>query len=378
MAEFIPYGRQSVSEADIQTVVEVLRGDWLTTGPSIDRFEEAICEATTAKHCVAVSSGTAALHAAYEALGVGPGDEVIVPAQTFSATANAAIYLGADVVFADIDETLTMDVDHTASLVTERTKVIAPVDLTGQPADIDAFLSLARKHGAFVVEDASHSLGAAYKGRPVGTVADLTTLSFHPVKIVTTAEGGAITTNDAALHQRLAEFRTHGIERGSVEADPGAGGWAYDIDEIGFNYRITDVQAALGVAQMGHLTDFIARRNAIADRYLTDLADLDGLELPVIADYTTTHAWHLFVIRVEPERRGAVFARLRERGIGVQVHYIPVNMLKAYRKRGFRPEDTPRCLDAYRRMISIPCFPDLTDAQQTRVIEEVRDAVVNA
>jgi perosamine synthetase len=378
MSEYIPYGRQSVSEDDIATVVNVLRGDWLTTGPSIDRFEDAICHATGADHCVAVSSGTAALHAAYEAVGLGPGDEVIVPAQTFSATANAAIYLGAEVVFADVDETLTMDAAHVAELVSERTEIIAPVDFTGQPADLDAFRDLAASVGAYVVEDASHSLGAAYKGRKVGTIADLTTFSFHPVKIVTTAEGGAITTSAPELNRRLARFRTHGIERGHIAGDPDAGGWAYDIDEIGYNYRITDVQAALGVAQMGHLDDFVARRNAIASRYMEAFSDEEGIELPVVADWTTRHAWHLFVIRVDAARRGAIFERLRERGIGVQVHYIPVNMLQAYRKRGFDPNDTPRSLEAYRRMISIPCFPDLTDEQQERTIEEVRDAVRTA
>lgn len=368
----IPYGRQLIEDADIEAVVEVLRGDWLTTGPTVDAFEGALAEAGGAMQAVAIANGTAALHAAYEAAGVGPGDEVIVPSLTFSATANAARYLGATVRFADVDETLTMDPEHAASLVNERTKVIAPVDFAGHPADIDRIREVAAKVDAVVVEDAAHSLGAAYKGRPVGSLADMTTFSFHPVKLITTAEGGAILTDDAAYVARLRSFRSHGMRRGEVAGDPEAGGWAYDIDEIGYNYRLSDLQCALGLSQISRLGAWIARRQDIAAMYRKLLADLPEIELPPQAEWCTSHAHHLFAIRVPAERRRAIFDALREQGILVQVHYIPVNMLEAYQQAGYSPDETPRTLEAYQRMISIPCFPSMTDGDVERVAQTIR------
>jgi perosamine synthetase len=353
----LPYGRQWVSEEDIATVVDVLRGDWLTTGPNVDAFEQALCEASGASHGVAISNGTAALHAAYDAAGLGPGDEVIVPSQTFSATANAALYCGATVKFADNDDTLTIDPEHVKSLITDRTKIISAVDFTGHVCDMDALRAIADEHGCHLVEDAAHSLGAAYKGRPVGTLADMTTFSFHPVKIITTAEGGAIMTSDDELHDRLARFRTHGIERGRLDADPDAGDWAYEIEHLGYNYRLTDVQCALGTAQLGHLSGWIEKRQQIAARYNELLASVEGVRTPVQAEWCTSHAWHLYIIRVDAAHRRAIFDALREAGILVQVHYIPVNMLKLYRDRGHHHEDTPRALQAYHEMISLPCYP---------------------
>lgn len=374
----LPYGRQWIEEEEIEAVAQVLRSDWLTTGPMVSRFEEGLRRATGAAHALAISNGTAALHAAYAALGVGPGDEVIVPAQTFSATANAARYLGATVRFADVDETLTMDVESAAGLVNAQTKVIAPVDFTGHVADMGRLRELADAHGLKLVEDAAHSLGAAYRGRAVGTLAELTTLSFHPVKIITTAEGGAVLTNDSALAERVGRFRTHGIVRGQLCGDADAGGWAYDIEEIGYNYRLTDVQSALGVVQLSRLGVWIERRQQIAAMYKSLLSGIDDLELPHVAEWCTSHAWHLFVIRVPAGLRRRVFDGLRERKLSPQVHYIPVNMLTAYQRLGYRPDQTPRALEAYDRMISIPCYPKMTDDDVGRAAEAVREALAEA
>lgn len=375
MASPIPYSQQWVSEEDIAAVIEVLRSSWLTTGPNVDRFEETLVEATGAKHAVAISNGTAALHAAYDAVRLEPGDEVIVPAQTFSATANAALYCGAKVRFADVDETLTIDPQSVQNLVNNNTRIITGVDFTGHTCDFDRLREIATDCGAVLVEDAAHSLGASYKGCAVGTIADLTTFSFHPVKIITTAEGGAILTNNDEYARHLNKFRTHGIERGRLDGDPDAGGWKYEIELLGYNYRLTDLQSALGVAQLAHLGGWIERRQQIAARYNELLADVDHVELPLQAEWCTSHSWHLYVIRVPAEHRLAIFEALRERGVLVQVHYIPVNMLKLYQDRGHKPEDTPRALEAYQRMISIPCFPKMSDDDIESVSEIVREVV---
>lgn len=377
---FIPYGSQWLDEDDIAAVVEVLRGDWLTTGPAVDAFEAALAEAGGVGHAVAVNSGTAALHAAYEAAGVGPGDEVIVPALTFSATANAARYLGATVRFADVDpQTLTMSADAARALLGARTKVIAPVDFAGHPADYDALRQVADAAGATLVADAAHSIGATYRGRPVGAVAAMTCFSFHPVKTITSGEGGAVLTDDAELATRMRRFRTHGIIRDvdRLSDDPSPGGWAYDIETIGYNYRMTDFQCALGHSQLRKLKRFITRRQTIAARYRELLVGVEGVDLPPVAGWCS-HAYHLFVIRVAADRRKAIFEALRDRGIGVQVHYIPVNMLAAYRRLGYDPADTPVTLENYRRMISIPCFPAMTDAHVERVARVVREVVAEA
>lgn len=372
---FLPYGRQCVDDRDIAAVTEVLRGDWLTTGPTIDRFEAGLVAATSAARAVAVSSGTAALHLAYAALGVGPGDEVIVPALTFSATANAALHLGADVRFADVDPaTLTVDPASVASLVSPRTRVITAVDYAGHPADYDALRPIASSCGAHLLADACHSLGASYRGRPVGSVADVSCLSFHPVKPITTGEGGAVVTHDAEVADRVARLRSHGMERGRVEADPDAGAWAYDIAELGWNYRITDLQCALGLRQLDELAGWIVRRQEIAARYRQRLAGHPYVVLPPEAPWAS-HGYHLFAVQVPAVRRRAVFDALRAAGIGVQVHYIPVNMLQLYRARGHRPEDTPRTLEAYRGLLSLPCYPALGDEDVDRVVDALIEAV---
>ena len=371
--DFIPYGRQIIDGDDIEAVARVLGGDWLTTGPAVDEFESRLAARCGAKYAVAVNSGTAALHAAYCAAGVGPGTEVIVPALTFSATANAALHLGAKVRFADVDDrTLTMDPDSVQKLIGEDTVAVAPVDFAGHPADIDAIREVASQVGAVVVQDGAHSLGARYRGRPVGCVADMTTFSFHPVKAITTGEGGAVVTDDREWAQKMRRFRNHGIARRKSGEDEEY--WRYDIEEVGYNYRITDMQCALGISQLGKLSRFIERRRAIAQRYRGLLADISGLELPPDEPWCE-HAYHLFVIRVPAGLRAEIFAGLKGRGIGVQVHYLPVNMLTAYRRRGHRPEQTPVALSNYRRMISIPCFPAMIDEQVDRMARQVRGVI---
>jgi len=376
MTRYIPYGRQWISEEDIEAVSTVLRGDWLTTGPNVDAFEDALANVGGAKHAVAVNSGTAALHAAYEAVGVGPGDVVIVPSLTFSATANAARYLGAEVRFADIDsDTLTLCAKSVEVLLCERTKAVVAVDFAGHPADYDALRGVLPA-GCALIADAAHSIGGSYRGRPVGTLADLTCTSFHPVKTITTGEGGAVWTDSSEFATRMKEFRSHGIIRpiSNLEGDPDIGGWGYDIEDIGFNYRITDFQCALGLKQLERLPQWIKRRQEIAQFYREELKGVPDLELPPVMDWAS-HAYHLFVIRVPAERRRKIFDELRANGIGTQVHYIPVNMLTAYRKLGFHPEDTPQTLHTYQRSISIPCFPLMTDDDVEYCVSRIRAVV---
>ncbi len=373
----LPYGRQWIEEDDVEAVARALRGEFLTTGPTVEAFERALAQRCGARHAVVVSNGTAALHAAYFAVGVGPGDEVVTTPLTFSATANAAAWQGARPVFADVDpRTLLLDPEQARRAITPRTRVLAPVDYAGEPADLDAFRALAREKGLVLLEDAAHSLGATLGGRPVGSLADLTILSFHPVKHITTAEGGAVLTDDDRLAQRLRDFRSHGIVREPARLGRDEGAWYYDIEEIGLNYRLTDMQCALGLSQLGKLDRFLARRRALAAAYRRLLEGEERVVLPASRD-DQAHAFHLFPIRLagpNPQRR-LVFERLRAAGVGVQVHYVPVNALTAYRKRGYSPEQTPHALDAYSRLISLPLFPAMQDADVARVVAALKEAL---
>jgi len=375
MSEFVPYGRQWIDEDDIQSVVEVLRSDFLTTGPMVRRFEEGLERYTGARHAVALNSGTSALHAAYFAAGLRPGDEIVTTPLTFAATANAALYLGAQVRFVDVEpDTGNLDPAALPQALSERTRLIVPVDYTGHPSDYDAIVKVARTHGLRVVADAAHSLGARYKGRPVGTLADATELSFHPVKPVTTAEGGAVLTNDPALAERVGAFRSHGIVRDPARMHQDEGPWYYEVQHLGYNYRLTDVQSALGLSQLQKLDAFIARRRAIAKRYFENLRDLPQLLLPTVRP-DVEPGWHLFVVRVvEPERRRVFFERLRELGLGVQVHYVPVHWHPIYRELGFKRGQFPQAEDFYARAVSLPIFPKMSDADVDSVIERVRRA----
>ena len=375
MPEFIPYGRQWISEDDIEAVAEVLRSDFVTTGPTIQRFERALTESTGARFAVAVNSGTAALHAMYAAAGIGPGDEIITTPLTFAATANAALYLGASVVFADVlEDTGNIDPAAVEAAITPRTKAIVAVDYAGHPADYDDLADIATRHGIVLLADAAHSLGATYKGRPVGTLASASALSFHPVKPVTTAEGGAILTDDPELAARAARFRTHGISRDRSTL-VSQGDWYYEQLELGYNYRLTDVQAALGVSQLKRLNDFISRRREIASFYLESRTALGSLRVPCVRDGVRP-GWHLFPVRVlDPVDRRPLFDRLRVAGLGVQVHYIPVYWHPFYERLGFARGACPVAESFYAAVISLPIFPRMTDKDRQAVVERVADAL---
>jgi UDP-4-amino-4,6-dideoxy-N-acetyl-beta-L-altrosamine transaminase len=353
----IPYGHQSINDDDVVAVEKVLRGDWLTQGPHIEEFEDALCETTGARHAVAFTSGTAALHAAAQAAHVGPARTLATSALSFVASANCGVYVGAAIDFVDIDPaTLNLDPRQ----IPEEIDTLVAVHYAGLPVDLTALSRRPR----VIIEDAAHALGAFTSDGPVGSCArsDMCCFSFHPVKLITTGEGGAVTTNDDELAERLRRFRNHGIER-----PDGAEPWVYDVVDTGFNYRMTDVQAALGTSQIARLEPFVERRNAIAARYRALLADAP-LELPPAAPAGARHAYHLFPIRVADRRR--VFEGLRAEGIGVQVHYIPIHHHTAFRGRGsWRLPNTDA---AYAGLISLPCYPDLRDEQQDRVVEILR------
>jgi perosamine synthetase len=386
----LPYGRHSVTEEEIQSVVDVLRGDWLTTGPVVEQFEQAFAGYVGTGQAVAVSSGTAALHAAMFALGVGPGDEVIVPAMTFAATANCVVFQGAAPVFADVEAaTLLLDPDQVQARLTSRTKAVIAVDYAGQPCDYQALRSLAEEHALALVADGSHALGARDSGLPsaghgnappngrVGSLADLSAFSLHAVKPITTGEGGMITTDKAGLAERMRRFRNHGFNRDHRQRER-SGSWFYEMTELGYNYRLTDFQCALGLGQLSGLDGRIARRRQIADAYDRAFAELPGLE-PLGIRRGASHARHLYVIRLDPQRLGVdrpeVFAALRDEGIGAGVHYIPVHLHPFYRQRfGTGPGDCPVAEAAYQQILSLPIFPAMSDRDVAHVVEAVRTA----
>ncbi|HOM08487.1 MAG TPA: aminotransferase class I/II-fold pyridoxal phosphate-dependent enzyme, partial [Syntrophales bacterium] len=298
----IPYGRQSIDEEDIQAVVEVLRSDWLTTGPKVEEFERAFARAVGAKHAVAVSSGTAALHAAMYALGIGPGDEVIVPPMTFAATANCVVFQGGTPVFADVEEeTLLIDPKEVERRITPRTRAIIAVDYAGQPCDYDELCRIAKNNNIYLVSDACHALGAKYKGRPVGSLADLTVFSFHPVKHITTGEGGMITTDHPELADRMRIFRNHGITTDHRQREA-LGSWFYEMVDLGYNYRITDFQCALGLSQLKKLPIWLKRRHEIADEYRKFFSGSIDFE-PLIVRDKVYHAYHLYIIRLKSKKK---------------------------------------------------------------------------
>lgn len=372
----IPYGRQDIRDADIEAVIACLRSDWLTQGPRVPRFEEAVAAYCGARHAVAVNSGTAALHLACLALDLGPGDWLWTSPLTFVASANCARYCGAQVDFVDIDPaTGLMSIDRLAEKLAEAEragrlpKIVVPVHFAGASCDMAAIHELAQRYGFRILEDAAHALGGRYRGEPVGCCrySDITIFSFHPVKLITTGEGGMAVTNDAELARKMARLRSHGITRDPTEmSETPEGAWYYEQAMLGFNYRLTDFQAALGLSQLARLDEYVARRTALAARYAARLADWP-LTLPASPDWTTS-AWHLYVIRVSPARRRQLFEALRAAGIGVQVHYIPVHRQPYYRALGFRAGDFPQAEAFYAGALSLPLFPMLSEAEQDRVI----------
>ncbi len=383
----IPYGCQDITEEDIAAVVDVLRSDFITQGPVVGRFESALAGRCDAGHGVAVSNGTAGLHLALLALGVGPGDLVWTSSITFVASANAARYCGAAVDFVDIDPgTANLCPDRLAEKLerAERDgslpKVVVPVHFAGQSSAMDRISELSGRYGFRILEDASHALGGAYRGAPVGSCrwSDATVHSFHPVKIITTGEGGMVTTNDEELAWRLSTLRTHGITRDSARMTGASHGpWYYQQLELGYNYRLTDLQSALGLSQLGRLDEFAARRSALAARYDEALA---GFPLrPLARDRNATSGWHLYVVRLDLSAIGCnrreVFDRLRAAGVGVNVHYIPVHLQPDYVRLGFSPGQFPEAERYYEECLSLPLFPGLSDEQFAAVVEAVRLAV---
>jgi dTDP-4-amino-4,6-dideoxygalactose transaminase len=368
----LPYGRQSIDQTDLDAVADALHSGWLTTGPAVERFESDLSARTGGAACIAVTSGTAALHTAYAALGVGPGDEVITSPMTFVATASCASMLGAAVVFADVEEdTANLDPEAATAAVTPRTRVVAAVDYAGHPAEYDHLTAVARSAGAALLADAAHSIGGTYKGRPVGTLADCTTLSFFPTKNLTTAEGGAVATHDPDLERRAREFRTVGLVRDRArQRYPEEGGWHQEVHAFGLNYRLPDLLCALGSNQLTRLAGFTRRRADLTARYHQLLRDVPGLRLPVQRDHVEP-AWHLFPVRVLDGRRREVFDGMRAAGIGVQVNYIPAYWHPVYEDLGYRRGMCPRAEAFYEQEISLPLFPDLTEDQQDIVVEQL-------
>ena len=375
----LPYGRQWIDEEDIAAVVEVLRSDWLTTGPKVDEFEQSFAETVGAKEAVAVSNGTAALHASVYALGIGPGDEVIVPPMTFAASANCILYEGGTPVFADVDaETLLIDPNQVESKITGRTKAIIAVDYAGQACDYDALTDITHAHNIHLVDDACHALGGYYKNKPVGSLADLNTFSLHPVKHITSGEGGVITTDNSLFAEKMRRFRSHGIASDHRQREL-SGSWFYEMVDLGYNYRLTDFQCALAMNQLKKLSGWVKRRQEIAKRYDVAFSDMSEIT-PLSVQKDVSHAYHLYVIRLNPEKihtnRATIFKALRAEGIGVNVHYIPVHLHPFYQQKlGTKRGMCPVAEKAYEDIISIPIFPKMNDDDVNDVITAVQKVI---
>lgn len=375
ISDFIPYGRQNIDEDDIEAVVKVLQSPLITQGPEIDQFEALVAAYCGVRFAVAFNSGTSALHAAMFAAGVQAGDEVVTSPITFVASANAALYMQAHPVLVDIDPaSYCLNGAKLARAITARTRVIVPVDYAGYPADLDEIMPLAKQHGLVVIEDAAHALGAVRAGRKVGQQADMTMFSFHPVKHITTGEGGMIVTNRADYDRRLRQFRNHGLVREEARMEEYHGPWYYEMQTLGYNYRMTSIQAALGITQMGKLEAFIAERRKLARVYDQAFEDHDTVRVPPEPPEDSRHAYHLYPLLLKRGiNRRAFFNYLRSKNIGAQVHYIPVHFQPYYRHLyGYQPGDFPVAEDFYAREISLPMFPGLSSADQEYVIKMVK------
>jgi perosamine synthetase len=368
----IPYGRQYIDEEDVQGVVAALRSDWLTTGPRVAEFEKAFARSTETQYGVAVSSGTAALHASMYALEIGPGDEVIVPALTFAATANCVVFQGGTPIFCDVEpDTLLIDPEQIEKKITSSTKAVVAVDYAGHPCDYDTIRAIADKHGLNLVADACHALGGEYRGLAVGSLGDLSTFSFHPVKHITTGEGGMITTNQRVLAERMRLFRNHGINTEFREREQ-LGSWHYEMVDLGYNYRITDIQCALGIGQLRKLPNFIKRRREIAFLYDQALSSVSEVE-PLTVRGNVLHAYHLYVVKVDFSKtrggRTSFFQLMRERGVRANVHYIPVHLHPYYGKKfGTGLGLCPVAEEEYEKIVSLPIYPAMTDKDVDKVV----------
>ena len=375
----LPYGHQQIDEDDVRAVVEVLRSEWVTTGPKVEEFEEAFAAYVGCKYAVSFSSGTAALHASVFAAELGPGDEAITSPLTFCATANCVLYQGATPVFADVrSETLTIDSEEIVRRINSRTKAVLPVDYAGFPADLEKILALAEQHGLTVIEDGCHALGAEFKRRRVGSIAHMTVFSFHPVKHITTGEGGMVTTNNEDFARRLRLFRNHGINS-DARRRMAEGQWYYEMISLGYNYRLSDIGCALGLSQLRKLESNLARRRQIAARYNEAFGDLSGVLIPRTQPHARP-AWHLYPVRFDQNVLGVgkseLFVALRAEGLGVNVHYIPVHLHPYYQQRfGDQRGQYPLSEQAYEQLVSLPMFHGMTDCDVEDVIAAVRKLV---
>ena len=373
MTILIPYGRQTIEDDDIQAVVDVLKSDYLTTGPKIAEFEQIVADYVGAKYAVAISNGTSALHAACFAAGIGPGDEVITTPLTFAASANCVLYCGGTPVFADVDaRTYNIDPEDIKRKITDKTRAIIAVHLAGQPCDMDEIHSIAREHNLVVIEDGAHALGSIYKGKKIGSLSDMTTFSFHPVKPITTGEGGMIVTDNESLYKKLLLFRSHGITRDDSLMNRNDGPWFYQQLDLGYNYRITDIQCALGCSQMKKLDRFLKRRKEIVARYNEAFAGCDNIVTPYQLPETES-GWHLYIVQIKRHDRKKVFETLRDSGIGVNVHYIPVYMHPYYQEHGYEDVHCRNAEEVYSHIISLPLYPGLSIEQQEYVIRTLKD-----
>ncbi|OEF98878.1 UDP-4-amino-4,6-dideoxy-N-acetyl-beta-L-altrosamine transaminase [Vulcanibacillus modesticaldus] len=378
-SSYLPYAKQWIDDKDIKQVIEVLKSDYLTTGPMIQRFETKIADYVGSKYAVAFANGTAALHGAIFAAGIKEGDEVITSPITFVSSANCVLFQGGTVVFADIDH-ITYNIDPTKieELITYKTKAIIPVDFTGQPVDLEKIKEIAKKYNLIVIEDAAHALGAIYRGKHIGSISDMTMFSFHPVKHITTGEGGIITTNNEKYYQKLLQFRSHGITKSPSQLINYDGPWYYEMQHLGYNYRITDIQAALGISQLAKLDKFLKLRQKYVKMYNEAFINIEGIQIPYQAKNVTS-SWHLYVIRLKLDRlwvsRKEVFAALKAENIGVNVHYLPVYFHPFYQGLGYKRGLCPKAEKLYEEMITLPLFPKMSEEDVNDVIRAVKKVI---
>jgi UDP-4-amino-4,6-dideoxy-N-acetyl-beta-L-altrosamine transaminase len=374
---FIPYGQQWIDEEDIQAVEEVLRGDWITTGPKVDEFENKLASYVGAKHAVAVNSGTSALDIAVACLGLEPGSEVITTPFTFVASSNCLLYNGLKPVFVDIDpKTYNIDPEKIKGRITPKTKAILYVDYAGQPCKMKELREIAEEHGLSLIEDAAHAIGAEYQGKKVGSFADVTEFSFHPVKHITTGEGGAVTTNNDEYAEKLRMLRNHGMDKSVKERFGAKAGYSYDIQMLGRNYRITDFQCALGLSQMRKLEGFLKRREEIVKQYNDAFSKMDEITAPHV-EPDVRHAWHLYTVLLDKNLdRDDFFARMRGKKIGVNVHYIPIYEFSYYREHfELNGKDYPVTGEVYSRILTLPLFSKMSGEHVKKVIDSVRQTI---
>ncbi|WP_342421419.1 UDP-4-amino-4,6-dideoxy-N-acetyl-beta-L-altrosamine transaminase [Paenibacillus sp. FSL E2-0178] len=378
-AQYLPYGQQIIDEEDIKAVVKVLQSDFLTGGPAIEQFESEIAAFTGAKYAVAFSSGTAALHGACYAAGIGGGDEVITTPMTFAASSNCVLYQGGKPVFVDIDPlTYNLNPKLIQASITPNTKAIIPVHFTGQPAELDEIMQIAREHNLIVIEDAAHALGATYKNRSIGAIGDMTMFSFHPVKHITTGEGGMITTNNPVYYEKLLQFRTHGITRDQSRLRDNHGPWYYEMQFLGFNYRITDIQTSLGTSQLRKIGSFIEKRKQLAELYIRELGAIQEIILPHQLPYVES-SWHLFIVKLQLSKLNAtrrlIFQALQKENIGVNVHYIPTYLHPYYESLGFQKGICPVAESCYEEFITLPLFAGMDQEDVMDVVAAVKKVI---